>query len=150
MRLIRPFDLPPVWLAGFAALVWAQGRILGVGLPGPWAAVMGWALICGGVGLMGLAGLEFLRHRTTIVPRQRPRDLIDTGVYRVTRNPIYLGDTLVLAGLCFLWDALPSLVLVPVFGAVISRRFIRGEERGLIENFGPAAEAYMARVHRWL
>lgn len=150
MKLLRYLDLPPVWLAGFAALVWAQGRWVDLIDLGGWAPGIGWALIGGGGGLMGLAGLEFLRHRTTIVPHQEPRALIDTGIFRLTRNPIYLGDALVLAGLGFLWDAVLSLPLVLVFALVIGHRFIRWEEQRLIESFGETARSYMTRVRRWL
>lgn len=72
------------------------------------------------------------------------------GYLRITRNPIYLGDALVLAGAILHWDVLPALVLVPLFGGFIQRRFIRWEETRLIESFGDEARAWMGQVRRWL
>ena len=147
--VLRIIDLPPVWLAGFAALTWLVGQWLG-GAPGGWARAAGWVLIGAGVVLVLLAGIEFLRHRTTIIPGQPPRALIDTGIFALTRNPIYLGDALVLAGLAVLWGAWPALILVPVFLRVISFRFIRWEEARLLDSFGNLARDYMAQVRRWI
>ncbi len=150
MRALRALDLPPVWLAGFGALAWAQSRFAPAdGLP-DWVGTLGLGLVAVGMLLIAAAGLEFLRHRTTIVPYETPRDLIDTGIYRLTRNPIYLGDAAILAGAILLWGAWPSLILVPVFMAIIARRFIRWEEARLRETFGDRAAAYMRRVRRWI
>jgi protein-S-isoprenylcysteine O-methyltransferase Ste14 len=148
--MLRKLDLPPVWLAGFAALVWAQPRLFGpVGL-GRWGEVLGAGLIGAGLALMAAAGVEFLRHRTTIVPHRMPAALVTTGIYRLSRNPIYLGDALILAGLALLWQALPALVLVPVFVWLINARFIRGEEARLAARFGADFAAWRDRVRRWL
>ncbi len=75
--------------------------------------------------------------------------MIERGVYAWSRNPIYLADALILAGLALRWDV-AALVLVPLFMAVIRRRFIDGEEAMLRDRFGPAFDAYAARVRRWL
>jgi protein-S-isoprenylcysteine O-methyltransferase Ste14 len=75
--------------------------------------------------------------------------MIRGGIYRLTRNPIYLADALILTGAILRWDA-ASLVLVPVFMAVIQRRFILGEEAGLRTAFGADFERYAAQVRRWL
>jgi len=152
MKLLRWLDVPPVWMAGFAVLVWLQGHWNGPldSGPGRWAMLPGWLLIGAGVGLAALAARELSRHRTTIIPHQTPGALVQSGIFGWTRNPIYLGDCLVLAGLAFLFHALLALPLVLVFGLLISRRFIRWEEARLIATFGPEAEAYMTRVRRWL
>lgn len=142
-------DLPPVWLAAFAALVWAAGAVVPVetGAAGEWA---GAALVAVGLALMAGAAWEMWRARTTIVPHRRPAALVTGGVFRLSRNPIYLGDALILAGLCLRWDAPHALVLVPAFAAVIASRFIRPEEARLRAAFGGAFEAWAARTRRWL
>lgn len=83
------------------------------------------------------------------MPRETPAALIRRGVYRVSRNPIYLADALFLAAAALWWDA-ASLLLVPLFIGVITRRFIRGEEAALRAAFGPAFDAYAAQTRRWL
>ncbi len=145
----RTLDYPPVWLAGFLGLAWMQDRLLPVGGPGPlvWP---GTALAVAGAGLMVWAAVQFPRSRTTIVPHETPRALITTGPYRLSRNPIYLADAMVLAGLILRWGAWPSLILVPLFVAVITRRFIEPEEARLRAGFGPAWQDWAGRVRRWI
>lgn len=142
-------DLPPAWLALFLALGWMQATYLPlVGFP-PWLNHAGTVLTVLGIAFLALAAFEFLRHRTTIVPRETPARLIRTGVFRVSRNPIYLADALILAGLSLRWDAILSLALVPVFVVLITRRFIRDEEDRLQSLFGTEFADYAGRVRRW-
>lgn len=142
-------DLPPVWLAGFAALVWAAGAVWPVPLDGALHAA-GLVLVGTGLALMIAAAWEMRRRRTTVVPHQQPSALVVSGVFRFSRNPIYLGDALILAGLCLRWDAPAALLLVPVFMAVIARRFIIPEEARLRQGFGAAFGDWAARTRRWL
>ncbi len=144
-------DLPPVWLAVFLALAWLQSDRLPLGgFGGRWADLVGGLMVGGGVLLMVLALTEMRRARTTPVPHLMPSALVTSGVFALSRNPIYLGDALVLAGLILRWDALPSLLLVPLFVWLITDRFILAEEARLAEHFGPAFEAYAARTRRWI
>lgn len=147
----KMIDMPPVWLALFLGLVWLQGTYLPVGpAPGPAVRMLGGALILGGLALILVAAWEFRRHRTTVVPHMAPDALVTSGVFALSRNPIYLADAAILAGCALRWHAWPSLLLVPVFMALIARRFIAGEEARLRAAFGPAFDAYAARVRRWL
>lgn len=124
--------------------------IPGLGFGLGWMRVLGDVMVVLGLGSMVLAVFEFLRARTSFIPRRIPSAFLQAGIYRLTRNPIYLGDALVLAGAILHWDVLPALVLVPAFMGMIQRRFIRGEEAGLIATFGDEARAYLGRVRRWL
>jgi protein-S-isoprenylcysteine O-methyltransferase Ste14 len=147
-RLLRQWESPPTWLALFLILAWAQSRFLPL-LPVPyWLRLIGLTLIVCGAALLVASAVGFRRHATTILPREVPRAMITTGPYSWSRNPIYLGDALMLAGATLAWDA-ASLPLVPAFMAVIARRFIAGEEAGMRAAFGSAFDAYAARVRRW-
>lgn len=150
MSLLQKADLPPLWLALFAALAWTQPRLLPFLGFGAWGDAAGWGLVVLGLALAALAIREFRRHRTTVIPHQEPSALVTTGVYRLSRNPIYLADALILAGLCLIWDAVLGLLLVPAFAQLIDLRFIRPEEDRLRAAFGPAFEAWSARTRRWL
>lgn len=150
MTLRERIDVPPLWLALFAALAWAQPRLLPFLGFGAWGNAAGWTVIGLGLALMVLSIPEFRRHRTTVVPHREPSALVTTGVYRLSRNPIYLADALILAGLCLIWDAVLGLLLVPAFAQLIDLRFIRPEEDRLRAAFGPAFEAWAARTRRWL
>ena len=148
-RLLRQWESPPTWLAVFLILAWAQSRFLPL-LPVPHGVrLIGLGLIVAGATLLVASAVAFRAQKTTILPREVPRAMITSGLYSRSRNPIYLGDALMLAGAALAWDA-ASLVLVPAFMAVITRRFILGEEAGLRRTFGTEFDAYAARVRRWL
>lgn len=141
-------DLPPVWLAGFAALGWALARLWPLALPG--AAALGGGLVLAGLGLMAAAAAQMMARRTTFIPRRDPQALVTGGVFALSRNPIYLGDALVLAGLLLIWDGAWTLWLVPAFMGFVTRHYIRGEEARIARQFGPAWQAYAARTRRWI
>ena len=144
-------DLPPVGLAVLAGAAFALDRAVpGLGFGLGWTHGLGNALIVFGFGLMGLAMWEFRRARTSVIPREVPTSFLKTGIYRLTRNPIYLGDAMILAGLVLRWDVLPALVVVPIFVWLITKRFIRGEEAGLLARFGDDYSQWAARVRRWV
>lgn len=149
--LLRWLDIPPTWLGVMLLSAFGLDRIVpGLGFGWSWSQVLGQALIVAGVGAMVAAVWSFIRARTSVIPRQVPSAFLRSGIYRFSRNPIYLGDVLVLAGAILHWDVLPALVLVPVFGGLIERRFIRGEEDGLRAAFGDEARDWMRQVRRWL
>ena len=142
-------DLPPVWLALFAALGWVQAAWLPLASFGAFGDWLGAGLVAAGLALAIAAAVEFRRARTTIIPHEMPTAIVTSGVYRLSRNPIYLGDALILAGLGLRWDSVLALALVPVFAAVITRRFILPEEARLRARFGAEYDAWAARVRRW-
>ena len=131
------------------ALAALQARylpLIDAGRPG---RIAGTVLIVGGLFIFTAALLQFWRHATTVMPRETPAAMIDSGIYRLSRNPIYLADALFLAGAALWWDA-ASLLLVPLFVMIITRRFILGEESGLRAVFGAAFDRYAAQTRRWL
>lgn len=153
MRLIweQYIDLPPVWLVAFLLGVWLQVSIWNpLAYTSPAATWLGWGLILGGIVLAVVSFRMFLRHKTSIIPRRTPDAMIASGPYRVSRNPIYLADALVLLGLVILQGSALSLALVPVFAWVIYSRFIRGEEQRLNAEFGDVYARYCARTRRWI
>ncbi|MGC1817054.1 MAG: isoprenylcysteine carboxylmethyltransferase family protein [Casimicrobiaceae bacterium] len=96
--------------------------------------------------------MAFLRARTTVNPMkpQSASAMVESGIYRVTRNPMYVGHVFILFGwAAFLWSwwALPGPF---VFAAYIRRFQIAPEEKALSRLFGAEYLAYKARVRRWL
>lgn len=148
--MLRMLDYPPVWLVGALILAWCAGWAWPVmaGVAGFTAA--GWALVLLAVALMAAAAARFLRHRTTIIPHRAPDALITGGVYRLSRNPIYLADVVLLAGVILILGAHLAWPLVPLLAWVLQRRFIEPEEARLRAAFGAQAEAYFARTRRWI
>lgn len=109
------------------------------------------------VALMGLgfsvAGLvAFRRASTTVNPLQpdRASSLVTAGVYRITRNPMYVGFLLVLLAWATYLSAIWALAGPLAFYVYMNRFQIEPEERVLNRLFGQAYEAYCLRVRRWL
>ena len=151
LPLTKTLDMPPVWLVLFIVLA----RIQAVNWPVaqvdlPLVDLLAGVMVGAGVLLMGLALMEMRRARTTIIPHLEADALVTTGVFNRSRNPIYLGDALVLGGLILFWKAWPSLVLVPLFMWLITDRFIRPEEERLRARFGASFETWASRVRRWI
>ncbi len=149
MRLI---DTPPVWLVGFAALAWMQARALplGLSLDGAITDLLSGILIGGGIVLAILAVVEFRRHRTTVIPHETPSAMVQSGIYKRSRNPIYVGDVLILTGLILRFDAVLSLVLIPIFVWLLERRFIIPEEDRLRRTFRADFARYERKTRRWI
>lgn len=143
-------DLPPLWLGLFLGMVWLMAQALSVTLFGALGAALAAGLLVIGLGLMGLAVREMARARTTVLPHRQASALVMTGVFRLSRNPIYLGDVAVLLAAILWWDVPLALPLVPVFMLVIRERFIRGEEAGLRAAFNGSFDEWSSRVRRWL
>ncbi|MDD9728873.1 isoprenylcysteine carboxylmethyltransferase family protein [Mameliella sp. AT18] len=145
-------DMPPVWLLGALCLAWVQQTHFGYGLGfGPVVAdLLGGLLVGGGVILMALAFYEMRRHRTTVIPHQEADRLVTSGIFKRSRNPIYLGDSMILLGMILYWDAVLALPLVPIFVWVIERRFITPEEDRLRRKFRAAFARYERDVRRWV
>lgn len=151
MPLVKWLDVPPVWLAAFLFLAWRLSFLMpGLGFPGPIFDLLAGFLVGGGVLLMGLAVQQMRRHKTTVNPHGESAALVQTGVFKRSRNPIYLGDTLLLAGLILWWDAVLALPLVPIFLWVIERRFVLPEEDRLRRMFRKQYAAYCNKVRRWV
>ena len=149
--MMKLLDIPPVWLCLAMTLAWLQAKFLHLGLlASPVMMVVGWALLAMGLVLTLAAAWAFWRHKTTIMPNQTPKHIIQSGVFSITRNPIYLGDALILAGLCLAWGAFPALVLVPAFIWWITVHFIVGEEARMRAAFGDAYSDYEDKVRRWV
>ncbi len=149
---MRRIDLPPVWLVGFAALAWVQARVLpmGLSLNGAVTELLSGILIGGGIILAIMAVVEFRRHRTTVLPHETPSAMVQSGIYKRSRNPIYLGDVLILAGLILRFDAVLSLVLLPIFVWLLERRFIIPEEDRLRRTFRADFARYERKTRRWI
>jgi protein-S-isoprenylcysteine O-methyltransferase Ste14 len=92
----------------------------------------------------------FRRAGTPVVPFRRSTALVTSGVFRLTRNPMYLGLTLILAGSAWLRGSVGAFVPVPLLVWILQSSFIRTEERLLEEIFGGEYLRYKAAVRRWL
>ena len=111
---------------------------------------IGWVPIGLGVSLGLMGDVLFRRHDTTIKPYEESSSLVTGGPYRITRNPMYLGMTLILLGIGVLCGTLTPFLEIPLFVALINYRFIRMEEGMLEERFGDEYLYYKTKVRRWI
>ncbi len=123
--------------------------------PSPLEPLLAWrpagaALIGLGITLMAVAGWSFHRHHTTILPfADHSNRLIDSGVFRLSRNPIYLAESILLSGIALSTGHLWPWVAVPVFVVGINVSVIAWEERALQQRFGRDYQDYCRRTRRW-
>lgn len=150
--MLKWLDIPPVWLAGALGVAWVQSRVfpMGLGFGGALADFIGGLAVGAGVVLLALALYEMRRFRTTPMPHHEADRLVTSGIFSRSRNPIYLGDMLILAGFVLRWDAVISLALVPVFLWVIERRFVIPEENRLRRKFRAEFARYCQKTRRWV
>lgn len=150
--MIKYLDIPPMWLGLAMGLAWVQAGVLPMGdvLDTPLIRGAAVLLAVAGVVLIGLAVVAFWQARTTIIPHQMPQNMITTGVFALSRNPIYLGDALLLCAFVLWVEATLSLFLVPLFVLFIQVRFIRVEEKRLHDLFGDAFRTYCDVTRRWI
>lgn len=146
--IAREVDFPPVWLAGFAALGGICAWVFPVTLP--YGRIVGGGLVIVALILMASAVVQMMFARTTVIPGRDPARMVTTGLFRLSRNPIYLADALLLSGLYLYWGALVAMPLVALFMQVLTKRFIVPEEARLRQIFGAEFNAYKNRTRRWI
>jgi protein-S-isoprenylcysteine O-methyltransferase Ste14 len=114
--------------------------------------VVAGVLIVVGAGVALAGVIAFRRNGTTVNPTTPEKSLVvvSAGLYRFTRNPMYLGFSLVLAGLATYLSNAASLLMLPVFVAYMTKFQIEPEERVLLDKFGTPFREYMATVRRWI
>lgn len=97
-----------------------------------------------------VADKAFHKANTTVKPFEESSALITQGVFRASRNPMYLGFVLILIGIAVLMRSLTPYVVVLAFAILIDRMYITVEERMLAEKFGTEWEEYRQSTRRWL
>ena len=149
--LTHPWLLPPVWFIPFNVLLVMLDRGLPVYqlIDTPWS-YLGWLPILLGSGICLVGLIQFRRQRTTIRPFHHSDALVRTGVYRFSRNPMYLGMVLAMLGVAINAGSLSALAVPPLFAVALYWGFIEREETALSERFGEEYTNYCRRVRRWL
>lgn len=144
---------PPLIYLGFLLAGWGLTFVVadpGVGAGWDVRRYIAFALIIGGVLLDGAAMEAFRRRGTPAEPWKDATALESGGVFRFSRNPIYLGFALIYAG-CAVWiDSLMALALLIPCMVVVDRFVVLREEAYLSAKFGADWDAYRSRVRRWL
>ncbi|MFN7168834.1 MAG: methyltransferase family protein [Pannonibacter sp.] len=151
--MFRPIVPPPVQALGWAAVMWLAAWLWpepAVRFPGQ--TVLAGLLAASGFAIDLVSVARFFRQRTTINPLkpEAASHLVVSGLYRYTRNPMYLGMLLVLVGWA-VWLGHPLALFGPLlFKIVLTWLQILPEEAALEASFGQEYHDYKARVRRWL
>jgi protein-S-isoprenylcysteine O-methyltransferase Ste14 len=110
----------------------------------------GIVLIITGIGLVVLARREFARFSQPTDPGHPTSKVVKTGVFAISRNPLYLGGALVFFGLALALNMLWTLILLLLSIILCHYVLIIPEEQYLAAKFGDEYKEYTASVHRWL
>ena len=143
-RVIVPPPLMVAALVGVGLLIDGGPRVGAL-------ALLGAALIGGvGLGLIVTALGLFFRSRTRPEPWRPASVLVAAGPYRYTRNPMYLGLTLIGLALALAFTSVAAALLTALAAMIIDRTVITREEAYLERRFGANYRLYCERVRRWL
>jgi protein-S-isoprenylcysteine O-methyltransferase Ste14 len=146
--------VPPLIVVTIAALLmWAVARATPrLTLLYPGRVLVAAALLISGIAIMLTGVLAFRKASTTVDPRfpENASHIVSSGIYRVTRNPMYLGMLVVLIAWMALLANVSTIVIPTLFVLYITRWQIVPEERALAEKFGAEYEVYCEAVRRWL
>ncbi|HEY1014578.1 MAG TPA: methyltransferase [Herpetosiphonaceae bacterium] len=143
--------MPPRLFVACALSMIALWRLL------PLSALIGWPLtlaglplLLGGLGLSVAGSRRFASSGANIQTFEEPTRLVADGLFRFSRNPMYLGFAAALFGLAVLLGALSPFAVAAGFVVIVDRWYIRFEERRMAAGFGAAYAAYRRQVRRWL
>ena len=157
--MIEPRDTPgviappPLIYVGFLLAGWGAGQVFaspGLGLPDDWRRGLAVAGLVTGFAIEAAAAGLFRRARTAVQPWKPSTALVTSGIYRLTRNPIYVGMAIIHAGVAIGMDSPLALILLLPCLVVVDRFVIAREEIYLQARFGPDYLAYRQEVRRWL
>jgi protein-S-isoprenylcysteine O-methyltransferase Ste14 len=146
--------IPPVVVVVITGLLmWiVSSKVSRLDFALPFKSVVSAALAVAGMAISLWGVMEFRRAGTTVNP-MKPRSsssLVKCGIYRRTRNPMYVGFFLILTGWAVWLANAAAFALLPVFVLYMSQFQIRAEERALDLIFGAEFRSYCSKVRRWI
>jgi protein-S-isoprenylcysteine O-methyltransferase Ste14 len=145
-----PKILPPHYFVLSLVLMIGLGLLdIGQPLTAPWPW-LGLLPLAAGIWLAVQGSRLFARAGTNIIPFSESTALVTNGVFAFSRNPMYSGMLLALAGVALLVNSVLAAVVIVPFYLVIRYFFIRHEEKLMEATFGEEYLAYRNRVRRWV
>lgn len=146
--------IPPVVLVAVVAVaMWAVSRIaLNSHFTFPYVEWWSAGLVLLGICIAIAGVLQFRMAGTTVDPRvpDQSSNLVVSGIYRYSRNPMYIGFLLALCGWCVFLGSMVSVLFLPVFILYMNCFQIVPEERFMQEKFGASYRQYRSQVRRWI
>jgi len=143
--------IPPVYLLMTLVLMWFMQFFFPayqyIHEPVSYAGILA---VLFGIGMAAISAGMFRKAGTGIEPFDEATTLVTSGFYRYSRNPMYLGMILMLAGVALLMGSIGAILPMVLFVLVIRNNFVLGEERFLEASFGQLYLDYKSAVRRWL
>ncbi|MDO4251075.1 MAG: isoprenylcysteine carboxylmethyltransferase family protein [Moraxella sp.] len=143
--------IPPVMLVmmtAFIMAVQAQFSVITIALP--WQIAI--SVMALGMMIITMAVWQFKQAKTTVNPMtpNQSNKIVNTGIFSVSRNPMYLGMTIILIGVAIYLGELMAFIWVIGFVLYMTKFQIKPEERILSEKFGDEFKQYCQAVRRWI
>jgi len=111
--------------------------------------LLGIILLITGLAISQIGSNKFKKAGTTVMTFDEPDKLVMDGLYKYTRNPMYLGFVISLLGLFIILGTLSPLVIVIMFFIITDQWYIKFEESKLIAKFGENYQSYKKKVRKW-
>ncbi len=152
----RPNTLPwppMIYIAAAALAVLLHWLVPLPWLPDPlreFLFAVGWLVVAGAVAIDVAAMRAMRRARTTIMPHKGANHMVTGGPFSFTRNPIYLGNTMLMVGIGLIAGIAWFVLLAPVAALATTKLAIAREERHLEARFGKKYRDYAKKVRRWI
>lgn len=145
---------PPILFLGAVLLGYVLTLLLPIGpglaKPNGVGLTVGVVFVVAGFVLAVFPARRFRKAGTSVVPGEPAKVLVREGLYKITRNPIYIGLILIYFGLCLVLTSVWMLILLIPAVIVIHQGVVKREEEYLTWKFGDDYRHYMDRVPRWL
>ena len=144
---------PPLIFLGLVVIGPLIDRLFGIAplhIGQPVRSILIVLLVAAGLIIVLAAIRNFARAGTRVEPWAPSSAIVSDGIYRITRNPMYVGMALVMLGLALIIGSPASIVMVGLAILIVDRFVIRREEAYLEAKFGEDYRAYRTRVRRWL
>jgi protein-S-isoprenylcysteine O-methyltransferase Ste14 len=145
--------LPVVQLLIAAGAMWAIALLIPFGyFEFSWMLHLSAVIVVIGMVLVLAGGAAFIKANTTVNPMspEKSLTLVTSGIYAVSRNPMYLGGLVALLAWGFYLGSAPSFIMLPIFCGYITKTQISFEEQILEKKFGDRYRAYCSKVRRWI
>jgi protein-S-isoprenylcysteine O-methyltransferase Ste14 len=116
----------------------------------PGVQIIAWSFIAAGIFLLTTSLWRFLVSKNTLIPIKPAQSLQTSGIYAITRNPMYLALICLYLGIAVFKGNVWTFVLAPIVVIIVQSYVIKKEEQYLIRAFGDLYLDYMKKVRRWI
>lgn len=141
---------PPILTFIFILLAYLVNWFIPLQFSITWLRYLGFGIAIIGFLIPFFAIREFMKAKTTINPHGSVSNIISSGIYRFTRNPIYLGFLFMVIGFPLNYGSVWGIIAAPFFVTTMNRLVIEKEEAYLEKKFGETYTSYKSRVRRWI